>query len=256
MNYKLSICLPAHRTHLWEAFYQSAKEAIGNEYSWEMIFVGPNDPPTQFNSRKHFKFLRDYGTPTRCAQMATSIAEGELMMWGSDDGIYVKDSISECIKLHDTLGRKDIIALEYTEGKNRAGAPMHPDYWTAWHHPTLRVVPNHYKICLLGMFKLDYFREVGGWDCGFEHLNMNCHDLAFRVQRDGGKIVQSPGLVANHDWNPNEGDHIPVQEAYDKNDLALFQKLYAPNAHREIKINYFNWMDSSPIWKRRFGDIK
>ena len=79
MNYKLSICLPAHRTHLWENFYQSAISAVGDEFSWELIFVGPNDPPVQFSSRKNFKFLKDYGTPTRCAQIATSVAEGELM---------------------------------------------------------------------------------------------------------------------------------------------------------------------------------
>ena len=64
-NYKLSICLPAHRTHLWEEYYQSAKDSVGDEFSWEMILVGPNDPPETFTDRRNFKFLKDYGTPTR-----------------------------------------------------------------------------------------------------------------------------------------------------------------------------------------------
>lgn len=254
-NYKLSICLPAHRTHLWEEYYQSAKDSVGDEFSWEMILVGPNDPPETFTDRRNFKFLKDYGTPTRCAQIATSIAEGELMMWGSDDGIFVKDSINKAIKLHDSIGRKDVIALRFTEGRNYQGAPMHKDYWMASHHPTLRVVPNHFKIVMVGMFKLDYFREIGGWDCRFEHLNMNSHDLSFRVQYDGGVVYESPEIVCNHDWNPNEGDHIPVQEAYDKNDLGLFQQIYANPGERSIKIDYHNWTSSPRVWKRRFGDI-
>ena len=42
MKYDVSICLPAHRTHLWENFYESAIASVG-PYKWEMILVGPND---------------------------------------------------------------------------------------------------------------------------------------------------------------------------------------------------------------------
>ena len=256
-NYKLSICLPAFRTHLWEDFYNSVHASIGQEYTWEVVMVGPNDPPPFFSDKRNFKFLKDYGSPSRCAQMATTAADGELMMWGSDDGLFVENTIDKAIKLHDVIGRKDVVALRYTEGENHKGGPMHREYWTAWHHPTLRVVPKHYKIILLGMFKLDYFREIGGWDCRFEHLNMNTHDLSFRVQNDGGVIHESPEIVCTHDWSPNiyEGDHAPVQYAYDQNDLPLFQSIYLSDQLRETKINYDNWMDSPKVWKRRFGDI-
>jgi hypothetical protein len=231
-NYKLSICLPAIRTHLWENFYQSIVSSVG-EHSWQLIMVGPNDPPPFFNDKTNFKYIKDYGSPSRCGLIAASIAEGELMMWGSDDGIFTNNSIAACIE-----------------------KPMHHDYWMAHHHPTLRVVPEHYKILMVGMFKLEYFRELGGWDCRFEHLNMNTHDLSFRLQNDGGKIYESDMYVCNHDWNPNQGDHIPVQQAYEQNDLALFQQIYKePNSYleRPIKIDYFNWNKSPTIWRRRFG---
>ena len=256
-KYKLSICLPAHRNHLWEEFYKSTVEAVGKNFSWEMILVGPNEPSEFFNDIEDFKFVKDYGTPSRCAQLATTLAEGELMMWASDDGLFIKNAIDKVIKLHDTIGRKDVIALRYTEGEAHNDAPMHKDYWKAWHHPPLRVVPRHYKIILLGMFKLDYFREIGGWDCRFEHLNMNTHDLSFRVQNDGGAIFESPGVVCNHDWSPHiyEGDHAPIEAAYEQNDLPLFRQIYQPGNTREIKINYDNWMDSPKVWKRRFGDM-
>jgi hypothetical protein len=256
-NYKLSICLPAIRTHLWENFYQSIVSSVG-KHSWQLIMVGPNDPPPFFNDKTNFKYIKDYGSPARCGQIATSVAEGELMMWASDDGIFTQNSIAACIEKHDSLGYKDTIALRYTEGRNYQGSMMHPDYWMAHHHPTLRVVPEHYKILMVGMFKLEYFRELGGWDCRFEHLNMNTHDLSFRLQNDGGKIYESDMYVCNHDWNPNQGDHVPVQQAYEQNDLALFQEIYKnyPNLsylERPIKIDYFNWNKSPMIWKRRFG---
>jgi hypothetical protein len=85
---------------------------------------------------------------------------------------------------------------------------------------------------------------------------MNTHDLSFRLQNDGGKIYESDMYVCNHDWNPNQGDHIPVQQAYEQNDLALFQQIYKePNSYleRPIKIDYFNWNKSPTIWRRRFG---
>jgi hypothetical protein len=256
MKYKLSICLPAIRTHLWEKFYESIDVSIGNHYSWELVMVGPNDPPSFFDDKTNFKYLKDYGSPSRCAQIAVSMADGELMMWGSDDGLFVINAIENCIKKHESLNRKDVIALKYTEGRNYGGRPMHPDYWTAHHHPVLRVTEQNYKIICVGMFKLDYFREIGGWDCRFEHLNMNTHDLAFRVQRDGGVIYESDGIVCNHDWNPGEGDHIPVNQAFDKNDLPLFRTMYSTNSERPVKIDYENWKDSPKIWQRRFGNMK
>jgi len=255
-KYKLSICMPAHRVGLWEKLYCSIQESVGPEFSWELILVGPNDPALFFEDKENFKFVKDYGCPSRCVQRATTIATGELMVHGSDDGIFLKNALNKCIKLHDAIGRKDVVALEYTEGVNHEGPQMVKNYWSAWHHPTLRVVPRNYKIILIGMFKLDYFRETGGWDCRFEHLNMNSHDLAFRIQNDGGVIYQSPTLVCTHNWNPNQGDHVPVQEAYDKNDLALFQEIYQSGISREIKIDYGNWKQIPEVWKRRFGDKK
>jgi hypothetical protein len=106
------------------------------------------------------------------------------------------------------------------------------------------------------MYKLNYFRELGGFDCRWEHLNMNTHDLAFRAQRDGSKFHFSPNLVLTCDWNPGEGDHIPVQHAYHMNDAPLFREVYMKDQSERIHIDYYNWMKSDPVWKRRFGDKK
>ena len=255
MKYDVSICLPAHRTQLWQRLYESAAEAVG-PYSWEMILVGPNNPPPFFDDKKNFKFLKDFGSPSRCAQIATMLAEGEFMMWGSNDGYFLKNSIRECISLKKNLDRKDVVIIRYAEGRGYTGESPPDEYWKAWTHPDLRLpgVPEDYMITLLSMFSLDYFRELGGWDCRFEHLNMNCHDLSFRVQRDGGTVHFSPNLVLTCDWNPNEGDHVAVQQAYERNDKFLFQQLYSEDQSDRIKLDYFNWTKSPAVWARRFGN--
>ena len=86
-KYDLSICMPAHRSHLWEGMYKSVIESVG-DYSWEMILVGPNEPTDFFKDKNNFRFIKDYGHPARCAQIATMFAQGKYMMWGSDDGVF------------------------------------------------------------------------------------------------------------------------------------------------------------------------
>jgi len=257
MKYDVSICLPAYRTHFWERLYNTASEAVGPDYTWEMVLVGPNEPPTQLASKSNFKFFKDYGSPSRCGQIATALAEGELMMWGSDDGFFIKDSIKRCIDVHKHLPYKDIMIVKYAEGANYTGQCHHSSYWKAWTHDDLKLpgIPKDYMITLLAMYKLEYFRELGGFDCRFEHLNMNTHDLAFRAQRNGSKIHFSPNLVLSCDWNAGAGnDHAPLHSAHFENDNPLFHEMYTKDQSDRINIDYFNWTKSDPVWKRRFGD--
>ena len=256
-KYKLSICLPAYRTKLWKRLYESAESAVGPDYTWEMILVGPNLPPSELYEKRNLKFLRDFGSPARCAQIATVLAEGELMLHASDDGYFLKDSLKECIEVHDSLSRKDFVIARLTEGKDHTGGWFEDSYWKAWTHPDLRLggVDKDYFIGLLTVHNLSYYRELGGLDCRFEHMNMNLHDLSFRAQRDNAKFVYSPNLVLNCDWSYLHSDHRPVQSAYEQNDGPLFKEIYSRPQPDRIKIDYHNWIDSPSVWKRRFGDM-
>ena len=207
--------------------------------------------PEFFKDKTNFKFFKDFGNPSRCAQIATMFAEGEYLMWGSDDGYFTKNSIKECLDLHSSLSYKDVIALRYTEGKNYSAIPMNPNYWMANYHAPTQVVPLDYRLILVGMFKTNYFREIGGWDCRFEALNMNCHDLAFRVQNDGGKIHLSPNYVSIHDWNPEHEEHLPIQLAHEQNDLNLFNQIHEIVFHGQ---GGYDWetIYNMPRWLRQF----
>ena len=258
MKYDISICMPAHRSHLWQGVYESIQSAVGN-YSWELIAVGPNPPTEFFNDKLNFKFLKDFGTPSRCGQIATMLSEGRLILNAVDDGFFVPQSIEKCIDLQKTLRREDVIVARYTEGINFSGPEHGQEYWHVKNYPDLLElgIPEDYYMIMSAVFDASYFRELGGWECnGYEHLNMNTHDLAFRAQRNGSKVYFSPTLVMKNNWNPNMGDHVPVAKAHVENDYAYFASEMKKDQSNRIKIDFFNWIHSPRVWTRRFGDLK
>lgn len=253
MKYDLSIILPGIRPHNWEKLYNSVVESIG-PYSFEMIAIGPNDPPEIFKDKENFKFLKDFGCPSRCVQLGSTFAKSRYIAWMSDDGLYQPNTLEQCIQLFDSqLFPKDGMTLRYKEGE---GDDTYPDdYWKARHHADQRIpgIKEDYRIAPLGMYNTDHFRWIGGLDCSFEHINMCTHDLAFRTQNNGGKIVLSPGLVARFYWSWITEDAGPVQQAYFQNDAPLFNKMWSQDQSQRIRIDYDNWKNSPEKWKRRFG---
>jgi len=248
--YNLSIVLPGIRTQNWGALYRSAAESVGSQFTWEMIIVGPNPPPVP-NTPDNFKFIKDFGAPARAAQRGVGIAQGEYMTWASDDGVFLPNALAECLHLIIPKDRCDAITIRYREGGN-----FPPNqYWDAHHHADLRLpgVPDHYQIAPVAMYKTEYFKELGGWDCRFEHLNMCCHDLAFRVQNDGGYFYLSPTEVMSCTWDVNTVEYQPIRRAYEENDAPLFKEMYSQDQSERLIIPFDNWKDSPEVWEKRFG---
>jgi len=250
-KYDLSICIPGIRVGNWQQIYDSV---IGSarRYNVQLVFVGPYDPPASILDNPHVKFLKDYGAPTRCVQMGSMLCEGNLFMWFSDDGIFVGKSLMRAIDLFgaEDNSRNEMI-MRYTEGAGRTGQMPIDEYWRAKYHRDnhFLAVPEETKIAPLGMMGLSLFREMGGFDCRYEHINLSTHDLAFRIQKAGGKLIMSPQCVAHFDWNPNAPDYAPVRDSYLVNDLPLFRQEYSqPNS--SIKLDFNNWRASPARWRR------
>lgn len=248
----VSIVVPSIRTKNWQKLLDSLKDGCG-KYSYELILVGPTDSQELQGS---YAFIQDFGSPCRCGQLGSTIAKGEYITWSSDDGYFLPGGLESAIDLQKEVGKaggeNDVIAINYAEGPGFSGKGMPPEWFRAHHHADQRLpgIMPWYKIAPVGMYKLNFFRYLGGWDTRYEHLNMSCHDLAFRAQKAQANVHLSPKVVSTHDQTPGAADYQPIQEAYYKNDLPLFQSMYAVYDPNRVCIQYDNWMNSPITWRR------
>lgn len=253
---KLSLIVPSINSSKWIDINQYMKSAC-KEYDYEIIGVGPKFPDQSLENITNFKFIRDFGCPSRAFQIATLIAEGEYIAWCSDDSRIEENSIDECISYFDKdMTSHDVMTLRYSEGENYTGNQHNEEsYWTGFTHTDLKqpgVNPN-WKIAPLFMIKRDLYYQYGGIDCRFEHINMNTHDLLFAIQKNNGRIHMSPSKVFSVNWSPNNNtsNYQPIFLAYHQNDLPLFKLLYRNEYNRFIDLN--NWRVQPPLWPRRYG---
>ncbi len=258
-KYDLSIILPSIRTELLETFYSSISASVG-DYRYELIVVGPYNLPTSLQGTSNVKYIKDFGSPSRCLQMGTLLAEGEYMTWASDDGTYTPNSLSECLDLYSLNGpgrhlqHKDGVIIRYWEADNKQGSLPDDSYWKAWTHADQRLpgIPEHYYCCPVGLYNTAYYISMGGIDCAFRHINMNAHSLAFRVQNDGGHFHLSPSCVLECDFdNVRSALHRPLDIAYANIDRPLYMQLYSQpfNPHHK-QIPYDSWMRAPTVWER------
>ncbi len=274
----LSIVIPAIRPDRWVAVYESAKLSCA-KHSFEIIFVGPYDPPDELKDNPQIKYIEDWGTSCRCVHIGVLVAEAPIFARMDDDAILFPDGLDQAIDMYNSVNNPiDMILLRYREGENFTGAVHDNSYYlakTAYHTRAILAgqppktilgiipfeelnIPDHFLNAPVFLMGKDHFIDMGGYDCRFEHMAWGSHDLCYRVQRNGGTIHLSSIEVANIDWFGNlGGDHAPVEEAVQKNDGPLLKEMQQdPNIVNRIKIDFNNWKDSPEVWSRRFTEGK
>ena len=269
MSFDLTIVIPGIRPQNWQRILNSIPTSIG-EYSYEVIFSGPNPPvdDTLVTTRKEDEwiYLESYASPTKCVHEAAIHARGRLFTWASDDGVFMNDGLKEAIRFWDSdKGSKyDEVVMRYFEGVNFGGnyqgQPMdgpRASYWHAGHHPDLQLphIPPTYKVAPLGMLSLEAFKFFGGFDCRFEHINMSPIDLSIRIQNHGGGVYLSPLPTLNCDFpdlDDNGPQRGPVIRAFFQNDRPLFRALYS-NPGRPSILDFNNYQEAPNVWGRRFN---
>jgi len=253
--YDLTVIVPGIRPHNWNMIYDQLKESVG-PFTFEVIAIGPKFPDAAFFSDKlNFRFIRDFGHPSRCLQIASEFAKGKFLCWLPDDIILEKGSLQKCLEFMADKPVLDGMTLKYSEGTGFTGnQPEDESYWIARTHQDQRVegVKEGWKIAPVFLYYTETFIKVGGLDCRFEHINFNTHDLAYRIQSAGGTIHLSPCKVFSADWTPNDS---VVSGAHYQNDLPLFVRIYSDpsNLHKRAIISFDNWKQQSPFWYRRYG---
>jgi hypothetical protein len=255
MKYDLSIFIPAFRTPRWAELYESAKKAC-KRYSWEVVFIGPFEPPEELKDKENVLFIKDYGTVTRCAQKGMLHIRSDLFFLTVDDCVFAEDSIDLALdEYHEKCTRKDVICMLYGEGGNK----MDTSYWTAkkWHDFKLPGISQEWRLANQCIMDKNYFIELGGLDCvNFEYIDKPIHDFMFRLQKTGGKIFFAPEHSCIATWYPEKsGDHAPIHHAQLDHDTPIFNKIYSYEKlySKRIKIEYDNWKDSPEVWERRFS---
>tara|TARA_R110002020_G_scaffold238148_6_gene450579 strand:+ start:46 stop:873 length:828 start_codon:yes stop_codon:yes gene_type:complete len=255
MKYDLSIFIPGFRSPNWPSVYESAKQAC-KKYNWEMVFIGPFEPPAELKDEENVLFIKDFGTVTRCAQKGMLEIRSDLFFLTVDDCVFVEGSIDSAMDLYNKeCGYKDAIAMIYGEGGNL----METKYWEVKTHGDFNLpgIDQTWKIANQCLMNKNYFIELGGLDCAnFEYIDKPIHDFMFRLQKDGGRILFSPEHVCIATWFPGEeGDHGPIHHAMISYDTPYFNMLYStPDLYADrLKLPYDNWKLSPRVWRRRFS---
>ena len=254
-HYDVTIIVPGIRNKKWSLLYRDIQKAC-TRFSFEVIFSGPVPLPSILQREKHIKYIKNCGSPTRALHLATLISEGRFFTWLSDDAHVCPNSIDKALDLLlCNKPEKDIICMRYTEGECYSGMEQPSSYWTAGSHAELLSpgVNPYWRAPGVMLLALSRYRELGGLDHAFEHLNMNMHDLAFRAQKDGSTVHLSPTQIMNCDWDSTRTrENSPIVAAFFDNDRPLFRKIYQDDS-RPIVIDLENWRSSSPIWERRYN---
>jgi hypothetical protein len=255
MKYKLSVLVPGIRTHNWKRLYDSIKSST--KESFEMIFVGPYELPTELQGKENIKFIQDYGTPIRCQQIALTESEGEWITWAADDGYYVENALDDSFSIiENNNDYKTVVFGKYFEGEGNEEIQDDIQYHKLNFHPATRTVyiPMEYMSLNCGVVSRQLLIEIGGWDCSFEVCPMSYADFAIRSQNYGANFIIQDNVMFKCGHMPGtSGDHAPIHYAQITHDEPLFQQMYnSPECLSRVKIEIDNWKSCPDKWTRRF----
>ena len=251
----LSVCLAAIRKDNWEKLYNSIEASIGEEYSFEIIFCGPHaEPPDSLSEKKNITCIQDYGPPTRAQQIAIKHAKGRYMTWTADDGWFLENKLSECIKFLDSTSiDKKVVVTQYIEG----GSDGLGNYSMNYHEPVRSpYYSDDFVVFNSVIMETEYFKQLGGFDCRFEACPMAYVDFGARAQKDYANVFMTGVIYECTQFVGDTGDHAPIHYAQLEHDQPLYKKIWRdPDCTKRLKIDFDNWQTAPEVWDRRFGNV-
>jgi glycosyltransferase involved in cell wall biosynthesis len=260
MKPKISILMPAIRQERWSNLFLSIADSLESMDNFELILVSPYNLPEDLASIANIKLIVDYGSPTRCFNIALEAAEGELVTWGADDGKYLPGKLKQVIeKLETRNNKKHIIALSQMEDKH----VYNKEFCRINKHHQLRspFIQDDFVLFPTAVMHTNFMRSIGGLDCRFQGHAMAHIDFAIRAQTLGAVVEFENDICLHlsHMMGPS-GDHGPIHYSQLQEDEPLFRTTYSVNnAERINKMatveNVANWKDQPSIWRWRFNNV-
>lgn len=261
----LSILVPTIRPQNLIKYFNSVVSAC-KRYSFEVIFVSPYALPEPLMKDSRVVYVRSFANPTVCLNMAASIARSEFLMNSTDDGKFEENSLDEALDIFPKIGVSDIVNFVYEEGSldadtleplGAASTSNQPEsYWTAAHHPALRLpgINPNWKLALHFIMRRKFFEYLGYLDTRFSYVNMNLHVMAFTAQQFGSKIYNTPRVGFRCSHIPGRSlDHFAVHDSHVE-ELPIFNKIYSqPNS--PVRLDKESWKSLPCVWERRFSNV-
>jgi hypothetical protein len=255
--YDISIFMPSIRTNKLVEWYKTLTKSC-KKYKFQAVIVGPFDLPSELNSCSNVKYLKSYSHPSKSAQLAASISDGELIYHTTDDVHFYEDAIDTCVDYFKSdLNINDVLLMRYIEGENHSNKTSYDtSYWSmrsfVHNHGINLVIPEKWLFNAQFLMHRNNFINYGGFDCEYEYLTHSSADLLLRMQLSGTEVYNSPVDVTNADWYPGLSvDHAPIHHAQISHDTPLFVKNWS-NGNIQTTIDFFNYLDYPEIWSRRF----
>ena len=257
-NPRISIIVPGIRPEKWWKMYQSIYESTHR--SFELIIASPFPLPEEFSNRTNVILVKTFASPVVASQMCVSLCRGDLITYGADDAIFLKDALDAMVDTLEAMPvnpyHRNVVIAKYYEG-NELDKPLQPySYFklsgststnTSYIHPD-------WWIFNIAIMEKVYFEEMGGWDCEFEATAMSHADTAVRFQLDGAVVKMSPLPLFDCEHEPGtSGTHFAVHHAQLGNDEPRFRRKYSqPLEEIQTRIALNNWKNAPSIWDRRF----
>lgn len=261
MNNKpdISVILPSIRKEKLVGFYESFLKSC-KKHSFELIIVSPNNIPQEFVDIKNIKYVKDFGSPNRAQCIAFLLCEGEIVTWQADDALLIEDSMDIHIDLLKSMGNdhKNVVVTKYREGQfNTSNRNIHhPDeYFIINYGPASSpYIPMNWWLFNVAFIYRDFMEYLGGFDSKFQGTWAAQTDLAIRAQRLNANVKMSglDCMVCDHE---PAGNHIPIEECQNFNDVPLLNSIYRdPNwvYNRKVSTDIFSWKTEESVWNKRF----
>ena len=225
-----------------------------------MIIIGPFAPEGRLAKVLNIKYIRDFGCPTRCANLGLLISEGTIFFGlMADDAILMPGAIDKNVEMFLAMPEtKKVISCCSLEGVNGTRKTKYPiQYYRVNGTPVTSSphIPDDWLIMNGCVTYLDYIKELGGWDSSFFGAAMASTDLAIRTQIDGATYKFNDEVSFDLDHIPGPtGDHGPIHFSQINHDEPFFKAKYnQPLANIPVKIDIMNWKKAEPVWEMRYN---
>lgn len=258
MKPEISILMPAIRKDRWQKLYDSISEST--KRSFELVIVGPYAPEGDLINKRNIKYVKDFGCPTRCANIGLLLCEAEIL-YGimSDDSLFFEDAMDKNLDEFYSMENnfKNSIICGYLEGENGKEKGTFPlDYFRINYSHVTRspYIPSHWFGMNNSISYTKYIQSLGGWDSKFQGIAMAATDLAIRSQIDGANFRFAKEKLFDADHMPNDsGDHGPIHFSQMNEDEPLYKAKYnQPLSNVNPIIDIMNWKNADSVWRYRF----